>query len=63
MKKLLTLLLLFSILTTSCLTVLADKSVFETASASSKTETTGARRNTVVVYQGSGKKQDKNPIN
>ena len=46
MKKLLTLLLLFSILITPCLTVLADDSVYETAPASSKTDS-GASRNTI----------------
>ena len=59
MKKLLTLLLLFSILVAPCLTVLADNSVSEAAPASSKSETTGANRNTVVVYQDSSKKQEK----
>ena len=51
MKKLLSILLICSFLVTPCLTVLADNSVSENAPASSKTETTGASRNAVVVYQ------------
>ena len=59
MKKLLSILLICSFLITPCLTVLAVNSVSETAPASSKTETSGASRNTVVVYQDSSKKQEK----
>ena len=57
MKKLLSILLICSFLVTPCLTVLADNSVSETVPASSETETTGASRNAVVVYQD--KKQEK----
>ena len=59
LKRLLSILLICSFLVTPCLTVLANNSVSETAPASSKTETTGASRNIVVVYQGSSKKQEK----
>ena len=59
MKRLLSILLICSFLVTPCLTVLADSSVSETTPASSKTETTGASRNVIVVCQDSSKKQEK----
>ena len=59
MQKLLSILIICSFLVTPCLAVLADNSVSETAPASPNTETTGASRNAVVVYQDNSKKQDK----
>ena len=59
MKKLLSILLICSFLIAPCLTVSADNLVSETAPASSKTETTGASRSAVVVYQDNSKKQEK----
>ena len=58
MKKLLSILLICSILVTPCLTVSANDLVADSAPASSKTET-GATRSTVVVYQVNNKKQEK----
>ena len=62
MKKLLSILLICSFLVTPCLTVLADSSVSETVPGSSKTETTGANRNAVVVYQDEKQEKKSNEL-